>query len=279
MKSEQHLQSLLAGQERIPVPVLFEDPHMAVVCKPQRLATVGKGEVTLNHCLPLLMKIDPGPDPLWRAKEVHRLDKPTGGLVVCGKTKLAVRRLCDAFGAHAVRKTYTAVVAGRLQGAGTCDRPVDNKAALTRFCVLEHAPSKRYQWVTLVELQPETGRTHQLRRHMAWLGHPILGDASYWEDGTRYSKEGIPPILEGEGVKGQEAGLSAIALWATAVALPHPCTGDLLAVSMPELPRQLRMCLDAGEMARCLETECPQDVARGWGGTEGRRKRAKVTLN
>lgn len=155
---------------------------------------------------------------------VHRLDRETSGLVIFGKTPAATRALAAAFREGTVRKTYWAVVAGRLEGSGTIDAPLGpapgRKGVHT---VRDDGAPATTEWeavgsigeASLVRLHPITGRTHQLRVHLAHLGHPIVGDVRY--GGPR--KAG--PIAA-----------DRLLLHASALEVPHP-SGVGLALEAP----------------------------------------------
>ena len=168
--------------------VIHEDAHAFVLDKPPGLATQG-GTKTKNHLDRLL---DGLADERGRPKLVHRLDKDTSGALLVARTARAAGHFAKAFSGRTARKVYWALVVGVPSAdEGTIDAPLAKQPgtggekmhvdpehglpAKTRWRVLDHA-GNRAAWV---ELQPLTGRTHQLRAHMAALGHPIVGDAKY----------------------------------------------------------------------------------------------------
>lgn len=125
---------------------------------------------------------------------VHRLDRQTSGVILFARTPVVHRRLCRAFESRGVRKTYRAVVLGSVQSdMGSIDEPlrrfgsgrvwvdrIKGRPSLTRFGVLE-----RGEGFTIVDVRPETGRQHQIRAHMAFIGHPVAGDEAYdWRAGA-----------------------------------------------------------------------------------------------
>ena len=168
--------------------VIHEDAHAFVLDKPPGLATQG-GTKTKNHLDRLL---DGLADERGRPKLVHRLDKDTSGALLVARTARAAGHFAKAFSGRTARKVYWALVVGVPSAdEGTIDAPLAKQPgtggekmhvdpehglpAKTRWRVLDHA-GNRAAWV---ELQPLTGRTHQLRAHMTALGHPIVGDAKY----------------------------------------------------------------------------------------------------
>ncbi len=205
-------QSARAAVFGLSLRVLFEDPWMAVVYKPPGYPVSGNRHRTIAHALPFNLAPSDRPDALPAPWPAHRLDAATSGLLVVGKTGHALAALNEAFATGQVRKTYRALVRGRLEGPVTVDRPLDLKAARTHVVPLDTCRSVRCGWITAVDASPAQGRTHQLRRHLSALGHPILGDALYTASG---------PLLKGSGLY----------LSATHVALRHP-RGDLPEVAL-----------------------------------------------
>ena len=123
------------------------------------------------------------PGALYRPHCVHRLDKPTSGLLLCAKTKPTLLALQRSFAERRVQKRYSAIVGGQVEGdEGEISLEVDGKVAVTRWHVVHRARSLQVGQTHLTELAlyPKTGRTHQLRKHCALaLGCPIVGDKSY----------------------------------------------------------------------------------------------------
>lgn len=194
--------------------VAFEDDSMAVVVKPPGIPVNGNRHRTLEHALPPFLAPSTRPDALRMPRPAHRLDGPTGGLVAVAKTATALAGLSEAFHRRDVSKRYEALTVGRLDGKGRVTEPLDGRDADTTWEALEHARTLKPDWVTRVALFPHTGRTHQLRRHLAHLGTPILGDKQYARDGLLYRGKGL-------------------FLWAVALELPHPVTGARLAIEIP----------------------------------------------
>ncbi|MBA3896798.1 MAG: RluA family pseudouridine synthase, partial [Sphingomonadaceae bacterium] len=168
--------------------VIHSDPAALVLNKPPGLATQG-GSGTIEHVDGLLDALDDG---TGRPKLVHRLDKDTSGALLVARTPRAAAHFAKAFASRTARKVYWAFVVGvppigdgmielpiaKQPGTGGEKMHVDEKEgspARTRYRIVERA-GNRAAWV---ELQPFTGRTHQLRVHMAAIGHPIVGDGKY----------------------------------------------------------------------------------------------------
>ena len=177
--------------EDIPLEVVYEDDVMAVVVKP---AGMVMHPVKQYRCGTLVNALvhhfnfaaHPPPEPPIRPGLPHRLDRLTSGLVAVAKTREALKQLAVQFQDRRVRKLYTALVVGRVEAhEGLIDAPIsrdadarprygvrpDGKPSQSRFRVLERLPA-----YTLLELEPLTGRTNQLRVHCAHLGHPIVGE-------------------------------------------------------------------------------------------------------
>jgi 23S rRNA pseudouridine1911/1915/1917 synthase len=173
----------------IDLPVIYEDDDCVVIDKPVGLLSHSKGafnpEATVATWLSNRMTGMTGD----RAGIVHRLDRSTGGVMICAKTPEALSWLQKQFSQRKVKKTYAAVVTGKLKhDQAIIDMPIERhpkkpqtfrvgsngKSATTAYKVIESNEK-----LSLLELQPTTGRTHQLRVHLAQLGHPIIGDGFY----------------------------------------------------------------------------------------------------
>lgn len=206
------------------VKLLHVDDALLVLDKPSGLLAVPGRGPEKQDCLAARVRAR-YPDALV----VHRLDMATSGLMVMARGAAAQRALSRAFADRAVKKRYIAVVAGRPaapQGWGTIDLPImvdwpnrplqvvdphRGKPSVTRWRVLEYdaeAPTTR------VELEPVTGRSHQLRVHLRALGHPILGDALY-----------APPDVQ--------AMAGRLLLHACVLGFAHPATGEALTFAQP----------------------------------------------
>jgi 23S rRNA pseudouridine1911/1915/1917 synthase len=221
--------------EPIPLDVVYEDAHLLVVNKPAGLVVhPGAGHRTgtlvhalLAHCGPALSGIGGARRP----GIVHRLDRGTSGLLVVAKNDHAHLSLARQLKARTVERRYLALVHGRLpQGAGVIEtaigrdprdrlrmavRPAGTgRPALTRYRVLERFP--RPVPLALIEATLGTGRTHQIRVHLAHLGAPVVGDRTYRRRGTE------PPVPE---LAAHVAPLGGPALHAAVLGFTHPVTG------------------------------------------------------
>lgn len=197
---------LEARPENIPLSVVFEDSDVAVINKPAGMVVhpaAGNPDGTLVNALLFHCKDSlSGIGGALRPGIVHRIDKDTSGLLVVAKNDAAHRALSAQLETHTVRRVYDALVIGNFkEDSGTVcapigrhstdrkkmavmKRPGEGKPAVTHFEVAE-----RFGQFTYVRCRLETGRTHQIRVHMAYLGHPLLGDPVYGGDGTRFEAD------------------------------------------------------------------------------------------
>jgi 23S rRNA pseudouridine1911/1915/1917 synthase len=226
--------------EEIPLNILYEDSDIIIVNKPKQMVVhPAPGHLSgtlvnalMYHCRQELSGIN----GMLRPGIVHRIDMDTtGSLVVCKNDK-AHQSLAEQLKEHSIRRIYVAVVHGNLKAdSGTVDAPIgrhpterkrmsvhakNGKRAVTHYKVLE-----RFGAFTFIQCELETGRTHQIRVHMASIGHPLLGDAVY---GPR--KCPIP-------------GLTGQTLHAKTLGLIHPETGEYLEVDAP-LPEYMKELLE-----------------------------------
>jgi 23S rRNA pseudouridine1911/1915/1917 synthase len=183
-----------AGAEPIPLDVVYSDEDLAVLNKPPGLTVhpgAGQADGTLQNAL---LHRFPQTELLPRAGLVHRLDKDTTGLLIVGLNLTAYTALVGAMAEREIRREYDAVVNGAVTAGGTVDAPIgrdprnrlkmavvdDGRHAVTHYRVQERFPTHTHLRVRL-----ETGRTHQIRVHMARILHPIVGDAVYGGKITR----------------------------------------------------------------------------------------------
>lgn len=223
--------------QSIPIEILYEDAYLIGVNKPAGMVVhpaPGHPDGTLVNALlahdPSIAQVGPSDRP----GIVHRLDMETSGVLVVARRPDALEALQEQFRSREVHKTYLALVHGRMEPPdGIIEVPIgrhphdrqrmaplaEGKYARTRFHTVDYVGP-----YTLVEAHPYTGRTHQIRVHLAWLGHPVVGDDVYGRRGDS--------LLEGRHF-----------LHARELHLTHPASGDELDLQAP-LPSELSILLD-----------------------------------
>jgi len=147
-----------------------------------------------------------------KPQPVHRLDYATTGILLVGKTSSSIRALNQCFENKTIAKTYYAITIGEMNPKGTITTDIDHKPSESAYTVLESVASKRFGKLNLVQLQPKTGRRHQLRKHLAHIGNPILGDKDYGIKGL---------ILNGKGLY----------LHAYSLSFLHPFTNEFIYIT------------------------------------------------
>lgn len=157
---------------------MFEDDYLAVVHKPAGILVSGNSFKTIANALGQNLIPSQLPDAT-KAQPVHRLDYATTGALLIGKTSSSIRMLNKMFEDKIVTKTYYAIAIGKMDRQGIITSEVDSKKSCSEFEVLKTVPSSRFAQLNLVKLNPKTGRRHQLRKHLASIGNPILGDKEY----------------------------------------------------------------------------------------------------
>jgi 23S rRNA pseudouridine1911/1915/1917 synthase len=208
--------------EAIPLDVLYEDDDLIVINKPPGLTVHPGAGVRRGTLVHALLHHAPGLSAIGGVERpgiVHRLDRDTSGVMVVARNDAAHRALAEQFKARRVEKTYEAIVVGRPAGSsGIVAEPIGrHPRARVRMAVRRDGRASRTAWrlvasdgnASLLEVTPATGRTHQIRVHLAHLGHPVLGDPLY--GGRRRG-----PAFEG------------LALHARALAFDHPSRGQRL---------------------------------------------------
>jgi 23S rRNA pseudouridine1911/1915/1917 synthase len=211
--------------------VLLEDPHFLVVDKPAGLLTVQtaqhESDTLVARALAYLQH-------RYRRRAwvgvVHRLDKDTSGALVFARTREALRGLQELFRAHRIEREYLAIVEGDVRTAGVFDAPLvadrgDRRRGVARpgeagrHAVTRYRPKERFGKATLVSVELETGRTHQIRVHFSEAGHPVVGDPVY-----RRRRAPAPSLLEAPRQM----------LHARVLGFAHPATGaPVRAISEP----------------------------------------------
>jgi len=159
--------------------VIFEDYCMAVVNKPEGYPTNGNYFKTIENALAFNLKTSSEKDKLPYPQPVHRLDNPTTGLLIIAKTQSSKSYLSVLFEQNKVHKIYLAIVEGHFDNlSDIISLDIDGKQSSTNYSV-EKAFKINQEDLSLLSLKPSSGRTHQLRIHLAKIGHPIVGDKTY----------------------------------------------------------------------------------------------------
>ncbi|AUC22552.1 RNA pseudouridine synthase [Polaribacter sejongensis] len=172
------------------IEVLFEDETLAIVYKPAGILVSGNKFVTIANGLAQNLKKSTLADAV-KPQPIHRLDYPTSGLLLIGKTSTAITVLGKLFKEKEIKKTYFAVTIGKMNSEGTIKLPIEEKESETDFQVLQSVISERFEYLNLVKLSPKTGRKHQLRKHLFSIGNPILGDKEYFLEGKVLNGKGL----------------------------------------------------------------------------------------
>lgn len=170
--------------------VLFEDDYLAIINKPAGILVSGNSFKTIANALENNVKLS-SLNTATKPKPTHRLDYPTTGCLLIGKTTDSIIALNKLFEDKAITKSYLAVAIGAMPKSGTIETAIDDKAAISKFKILDIIVSERFGCLNLVEVHPKTGRRHQIRKHLASIKNPILGDVDYGNE---------PLILKGKGL-------------------------------------------------------------------------------
>lgn len=210
--------------EDLPLDIVYEDPYLLVVNKPAGMVAHPVKHYTSGTLANALAYYLSQGEHSRQVRLVHRLDRDTSGLLVVSLNPIVHDRLIKALQQREIHRIYWALVDGELPAKGTIDAPIDRevpgsvrhivrtdgKPAVTHFKAIKTWGKK----ASLAQISLETGRTHQIRVHMAHIGHPLLGDHLYGDP------KGKGPI-------------NRQALHARQIIMPHPVTGELLDLSAP----------------------------------------------
>jgi len=250
---------LSLNPEPLPLTILYEDSSIIVVDKASGMVVhpaYGNPSGTLVNALLHHCKDLAGINGVLRPGIVHRLDKDTSGVMVAAKDDEAFQHLTKQFKNRTVDKVYLAIVYGKFnKDEGLIDSSIGRhpsqrkrmstrtkrgRSAITRWRKIEE-----FNNCTLLEIFPQTGRTHQIRVHLSSIGHPVLGD-------PLYGRKGRPETIHDPGLKECVKKLNRQALHAQRLEFIHPRTGDRVQFTSP-IPR------DMGEVLECLRSKTATD--------------------
>lgn len=247
-----------AQPEPMDLSVIYEDEHIIVLNKPQDIVVHPGAGVPNGTLLNGLLHAYPEVAQLPRAGIVHRLDKQTSGIMVVARSLLAHTSLVQQLQDRSLGREYEALVMGQLTGGGTVDKPMGRHPTnRLKMAVLEHNLHakeavthyrliERFPLYTHIRCQLETGRTHQIRVHMAHIKHPIVGDPVYlgrqkWLKGTQ------------EPLKSHLAHFNRQALHAKKLTLKHPVSDEIMSWETP-LPDDMQQLLNALHTDRSVKS-------------------------
>ena len=229
--------------ENIPIEIVYEDETLVVVNKPAGLVVhpaAGIHSGTLANALAYHFQQLPDRDAGVRPGIVHRLDRDTSGLLVVAKTEAALEHISDQFRDRTVFKSYVALVHGRVStDSGKIDQPLARDPSnRTRMAVVRGGRSalslyrvrQRFDRFTLLDVELKTGRTHQIRVHLAWLKHPVVADETYGA--------GRDNTIQDARLRAQIRNLGRHFLHAEKLAFTHPQTNERVEFNSP-LPPEL----------------------------------------
>ncbi|NWF93810.1 MAG: RluA family pseudouridine synthase [Syntrophaceae bacterium] len=255
--------------EPFPLNILYEDPSIIVVDKPPGMVVhpaAGNPSGTLVNALLHHCKDLGGINGTLRPGIVHRLDKDTSGVMVVAKDDQAYHQLTKQFKNRTVEKVYLAIAYGQFsKDEGLIDSPIGRhpserkrmstrtkkgRMAITRWKVIE-----RFYGFTLLEVFPETGRTHQIRVHFSSTGHPLLGDPVY-------GRKGRPGSIHDPFLKECVARMNRQALHAHRLGFDHPRTGERVRFISP-IPQDMNEVLERLRSRRTTSALSPNGRGRG----------------
>ena len=224
--------------ENIPIDVVYEDDTLVVVNKPAGLVVhpaAGTPSGTLANALAYHFQHLPGGGTGVRPGLVHRLDRDTSGLLVVAKTESAIENLSDQFRDRTVYKSYVALVHGRLAtNSGKIDQPLARDPSnRTRMGVVRggrnaltlYRVRRGFDRFTLLDVELKTGRTHQIRVHLAWMKHPVVGDEIYGA--------GRDNTIQDARLRARVRSLNRQFLHAEKLGFTHPKTGEWVKFESP----------------------------------------------
>ena len=227
--------------ENIPIDIVYEDETLVVVNKPAGLVVhPGGGTPSGTLANALVYHFQKLPGTSVRPGIVHRLDRDTSGLLVVAKTEAALENLSDQFRDRSVYKSYVALVHGRVQSnSGKIDQPLArDRSNRTRMAVVRGGRNaltlyrirRAFDRFTLLDVELKTGRTHQIRVHLAWIKHPVVGDETYGG--------GRDNTIQDPRLRARIRSLKRHFLHAEKLGFRHPQTGEFVKFESP-LPPEL----------------------------------------
>ncbi len=176
---------------RMILDLVHLDNHLAIIHKPAGIIVSGNQFRSIQNVLPYNLSSSPEPDALQIPRPLHRLDAPTQGLLMVARTARAQMEFSRQFEEGEIKKTYEAIIVGEPPRQTQINSPIDGKPAITDMESLSSTASLRSGHLTHLKLFPQTGRTHQLRKHLASIGKPIAGDKLYGTDGEVLLHKGL----------------------------------------------------------------------------------------
>ena len=237
--------------ENIPIEIVYEDDTLVVVNKPAGLVVhpaAGMPSGTLANALAYHFQQLPGGGTGVRPGLVHRLDRDTSGLLVVAKTESALENLSDQFRDRTVFKSYVALVHGRVvSNSGKIDQPLARDPSnRTRMAVVRGGRNaltlfrvrRAFDRFTLLDVELKTGRTHQIRVHLAWLKHPVVGDETYGG--------GRDNTIQDPRLRARVRSINRQFLHAEKLGFTHPKTGEWVKFESV-LPEELSTLLESLE--------------------------------
>ncbi|MBN2878081.1 MAG: RluA family pseudouridine synthase [Clostridia bacterium] len=230
--------------QAMPLDIVYEDKHIIVINKQRDLVvhpSAGHDDMTLVNGLLFHCKDIKGIGAEKRPGIVHRIDKDTTGLLAVAKNDKAMASLADQIQSRTMKRKYIALVEGKIEGEGCVEANIGRskkerkKQAVAndgRYAKTNYKVIKNYTNYTLIEAELDTGRTHQIRVHMAYIGHPVVGDKLY-------------------GYKKQKFNLDGQLLHAYELELIHPQTGKKMVFNAP-MPEDFKKIVDTLDKKECL---------------------------
>ena len=205
---------------KLKLDILFEDEDLAVIHKPAGYPTSGNYFKTIQNALPYNLEPSKAIDTLNVPLPAHRLDNPTSGILICAKTGKALIGIQRDFMSRKIKKTYYALVRGEIPESIEIISNIKDKAARTKITPTETFKIDEEKY-TLAEVIPLTGRTHQIRIHLARNGNPVVGDNEYGKEESGFFKA------------------KTLYLFAAKISFQHPITQEPMNFEIP-LPRKIR---------------------------------------